>query len=205
MMVSILHCWKKRSDSPRRRLSCWLALWALWASLLCGDAGAAGLEFRYTELVAAEQEYLVNAAVNLQMRPRLQEMVEAGVAIPFRAEFSLTRPRWYWFSETVVEQVLELSLSYHALTRQYRVKVGSLNRNFSSFDEAVRALLSVHNWSVIERNRLREGETYAASLRFRLDVASLPKPFQVAALGSRDLDLTTGWTTWALQIPREPR
>ena len=85
------------------------------------------------------------------------------------------------------------------------IKVGSLNRNFSSFDEAVRALLSVHNWSVIERSRLREGETYAASLRFRLDVASLPKPFQVAALGSRDLDLTTGWTTWALQIPREPR
>ncbi|MBK9217357.1 MAG: hypothetical protein RJA63_1176 [Pseudomonadota bacterium] len=205
MTVSILHCWKKRSDSPRRRTSCWLALLVLWATLVCSMADAAGLEFRYTELVASEQEYLINAAVNLQMRPRLQEMVEAGVAIPFRAEFSLTRPRWYWFSETVAEQVLDLSLSYHALTRQYRVKVGGLNRNFSSFDEAMRALLSLHNWSVVERNRLRDGETYSVSLRFRLDVASLPKPFQVAALGSRDLDLTTGWTSWALQIPREPR
>lgn len=205
MTVSILHCWKKRPDKLRPGILGLLALFALWAILAVTPAHAASLDFRYTELVAVEQEYLVNAAVNLQVKPRLQEMVEAGVALPFRAEFTLTRPRWYWLNETIAERVLELTLSYHALTRQYRVKVGSLNRNFGSFDEALRALLSLHNWSVLDRSRLREGESYTAGLRFRLDVASLPKPFQVAALGSRDLDLTTGWVTWVLQVPHEAR
>lgn len=159
--------------------------------------GAPSLEFRYTELVPSEQEYVLNASVNLQLNHRLQEMVEAGVSLPFRAEFSLTRPRWYWLSETISERVLELKLSYHALTRQYRVSVGSLHRNFASFEEACRALQSVHNWSVVDRSRLQEGENYIANLRFRLEVAALPKPFQVAALGSRDLDLDTGKVSWA--------
>lgn len=205
MTASILHCWRKQPRKLRPGIVCLLALWLLLVIAVAPTAQAASLDFRYTELVASEQEYLINAAVNLQVRPRLQEMIEAGVALPFRAEFTLTRPRWYWFNETISERVLELTLSYHALTRQYRVTVGSLHRNFSSFDEAMRALLSLHNWSVVDRSRLQEGESYTAGLRFRLDVASLPKPFQVAALGSRDLDLTTGWVSWMLQVPREAR
>ena len=45
--------------------------------------------------------------------------------------------------------------------------------------------------------QLRSAENYIANLRFRLEVAALPKPFQVAALGSRDLDLDTGKISWA--------
>jgi len=184
-----------------------LGLLLLLASLLLAPVvhAAPSLDFRYAELVASDQDYVINAAVNLQVKPRLQEMIEAGVALPFRAEFTLTRPRWYWLNETISERVLELTLSYHALTRQYRVSVGSLHRNFGSFDDAMRALLSLHNWAVVDHARLQEGESYNASLRFRLDSGSLPKPFQVAALGSRDLDLSTGWVSWVFQVPHEPK
>lgn len=158
--------------------------------------GRPTLEFIYTEVVPSESQYVVNAAVTMSANPRVEELVNAGVAVPFVAEFVLTRSRWYWFDESIVERVMDFRLSYHALTRQYRLTVGSLHRSFDSYDEALSAMLSIRNWAVVDRSRLRGGESYDAALRFRLDLSQLPKPFQVAALGSRDLDLSTGWTNW---------
>lgn len=181
----------------------WLGLSAIAPAL---QAVGPGLEFRYSEIVPVEQQYIVNTAVNMAPNPRVQELVEAGIAVPFVAEFLLTRPRWYWFEEVILERSLDLRLSFHALTRQYRVSVGSLHRNFLSYEEALRALLTIRNWAVLDRNQLREGQSYNVALRFRLDLGQLPKPFQVAALGSRDLDLSTGWVNWTfLATPRDPK
>lgn len=161
-------------------------------------AQAAGhtLDFRYHEIVPIDLLYVVNASVEMPTAPRLQELVENGLSVPFQADFVVTHARWYWFDETVVERSMTFRLTYQALTRQYRLTIGSIHRNFTSFDEAMRAMLTIRNWSVLDRSSLSDGETYNASLRFRLDVTQLPKPFQVAALGNRDLDLTTGWTHW---------
>lgn len=206
MMAFILHCWRKLLASRVRALHGRLARWCIIA-LFCPALAfaAASLDFRYAELAPSDQDYVINAAINLQVKPRLQEMIEAGVSVPFRAEVTITRPRWYWFNETIAERSLDLKLSYHALTRQYRVSVGNLHRNFASFDEATRALVSLHNWAVVDRSRLSEGESYSVALRFRLDIASLPKPFQVAAIGSHDLDLNTGWLNWIFQVPKDTR
>lgn len=186
-----------------RHFILWLGLSAIAPAL---QAIGPGFEFRYSEIVPVEQQYIVNTAVNMAPNPRVQELVEAGIAVPFVAEFLLTRPRWYWFEEVILERSLDLRLSYHALTRQYRVSVGSLHRNFLSYEEALRALLTIRNWAVLDRNQLREGQSYNVALRFRLDLGQLPKPFQVAALGSRDLDLSTGWVNWTfLATSRDPK
>ncbi len=187
-----------------------LRLWLLCTVLLLGMSGAQaagkGLDFRFQEIVPVDQVYVVNASLEMQPNSRLEEMVASGVSIPFQAEFTLTRSRWYWLDETLVERDLDFRISFHALTRQYRLSVGSIHRSFSSFEDALRALLSIRNWSVIDRSRLTPGETYKASLRFRLDMSQLPKPFQVVVFGNRDLDVTTGWVQWnfVAQAP-EPR
>ncbi|HEX5126887.1 MAG TPA: DUF4390 domain-containing protein [Rhodocyclaceae bacterium] len=162
------------------------------------------IEFLYTEIVPIDSQYLVNATMALAPNPRLEELVNAGITVPFVAEFVLTRPRWYWFDETIVERTMEFKLSYHALTRQYRLSTGTTHPSFDSYDEALSSMLALHNWAVVDRSRLRGGESYNASLRFRLDLAQLPKPFQVAALGNRDLDISTGWANWTfLSAPTE--
>jgi len=155
------------------------------------------MDFRYHEVVPVDLLYVLNASIEMQPNPRLQEMVDSGLSIPFQAEFVLTHSRWYWLDETVVERTMNFRLSYHALTRQYRLAIGSIHRSFASFDEALRAMLTLRNWAVLDRSRLFDGESYEAALRLRLDVGQLPKPFQVAALGNRDLDLTTGWARWS--------
>lgn len=179
--------------------------------ILCLDSGAAlavgrTLDLRGQEIVPIDQAYVVNASIEMAPNPRLEEVLESGVALPFRAEFTLTRARWWWLDETVVERTMELRLSYHALTRQYRLSVGSIHRSFRTYEEALRALLAVRNWTVVERNRLSEGETYTAAMRFRLDMSQLPKPFQVVIFGNRDLDLSTGWIQWNFVPPSlDPR
>jgi hypothetical protein len=176
-----------------------VAAWLLWLALSFAPAFAAsrGLDFRFQEIVPVDQLYVVNASLELQPNPRLQEMVDSGVSIPFQAEFTLTRSRWWWLDESVAERTMNFRLAYHALTRQYRLSVGSIHRSFRSFDEALRAILAIRNWSIIERSRLTPGETYGAALRFRLDMSQLPKPFQVVIFGNRELDLSTGWVSWS--------
>jgi hypothetical protein len=207
MTASISPCWRNPPDLPRSRSigigGNWLrfVFSLLLSCLLLGllpeaQAAGRGMSFRYHEIVPVEQHYVVNASVELQPNPRLQELVDGGLSIPFVAEFTITRSRWYWLDETVVERNTSFRLFYHALTRQYRLSIGGIHRNFSSFDDALRAMLTLRNWAVAEHGNLTDGETYNASLRFRLDTAQLPKPFQVAALGSRDLDLTTNWVHW---------
>jgi hypothetical protein len=155
------------------------------------------LSFHYTEIVIVEDHYIVNAAIAANSsQTRLEELVQAGVSVPFVAEFVLTRPRWYWFDEVIAERIIDMHLSYHALTRQYRVSVGGLHRSFPSFDQAFSALLSVRNWAVADVDQVPSGQSLNAALRFRLDLSQLPKPFQVAALGNRDLDLSTNWARW---------
>lgn len=201
MTASILPCWRKAPEAWRACRAAAGLLCGLWILLLCtlsapAQAASKGLDFRFQEVVAIDQLYVVNASLELQPNPRLQEMVDSGVSIPFQAEFNLTRARWWWLDESVVERTMEFRLFYHALTRQYRLSVGSIHRSFRSFDEALRAMLSIRNWSVVERGRLTPGEPYKASLRFRLDMSQLPKPFQVVIFGNRELDLSTGWVQW---------
>jgi len=173
-----------------------LVLVALAFTLCGGTAFAAPFEFHYTEVVAVEGHYVLNAAISGEAPARLEELVQAGVSVPFNVEFVLRRPRWWWFDEVIVERVMELKLSYHALTRQYRLGSDGLYRSFTSFEQAFAALRSVRNWVVVDRGVLQDGESYNAALRIRLDMSQLPKPFQVAAIGSRDLDLTSAWSRW---------
>lgn len=208
MTVSFLRCLKKWPDLLLRQQGrcvqvCAALLLVLGVLFYSNPALAeADIEFRYAELVPSDDQYVVNAALKMAPNARVEELVKAGVSVPFVLEFVITRRRWYWFDATMVERLLEFKLSYHALTGQYRLSVGSIFRNFDTYQEALGAMLTVHNWAVTERSRLKS-DSYQAAIRFRLNTSLLPKPFQVAALGSRDLDLNTNWMQWSfLATPR---
>ena len=63
-------------------------------------------------------------------QPALEDALNKGVPLHFLLEFELIRPRWYWLNEKVVNVQQRYRLSYNALTRQYRVGVGTLYQNF---------------------------------------------------------------------------
>ena len=144
-------------------------------------------------------------AIVAELTPLLADVVARGVSLYFVTEFELAAPRWYWLDEEVVTKSLTYRLSYQSLTRQYRLTSGALHQNFGSLEEALRTMLRIRNWSVVERGALRIGRSYNAALRFRLDVAELPKPLQVSALGRKDWNLRSDWYRWTFAAGRDAR
>lgn len=195
------------SKNVLERLRLWLLACLVWAPAL---ALAAEIEIANPQIVAGDDGYVLSADFGFDLNQRLEEAVTKGVVLHFVAEFELTRPRWYWLDEKVISRSQTYRLSYHALTRQYRLSTGGLHQSFDSLSEALRVLSRLRNWVVIERAAdgnpvVRPGETYTAALRLRLDINQLPRPFQISALGNKDWNLSSDWKTWQATMPAEAR
>jgi hypothetical protein len=141
---------------------------------------------------------VLDAEFDFQLTARLADIVVNGVPLYFRVDFELTRPRWYWLDESTATERLQLRLSYHALSRQYRLSTGLLQQNFGSLEEALNVLKRVRNWLVVDRSVPLTGGEYQAAVRMRHDVSMLPKPFQLSALTGPELHLESGWYRFTL-------
>jgi uncharacterized protein DUF4390 len=175
-----------------RRIAILARFALLLASLAACPAHADDIEVRGVSLRATEEGLVLDADFSFELTPRLAEVVANGVPLYFRIEFELIRHRWYWFDDTTAVRRLQVRLSYHALSRQYRLSTGLLQQNFATLEEALNVLKRVRNWLVVERSVSLSGD-YEASVRMRHDVSLLPKPFQLSALTARDLHLDSSW------------
>lgn len=164
----------------------------LLASFLVEPVRADTMELREARLEAADDGWIITADYNIELNARLEEAINKGVSLHFSFDFELARPRWYWFDERPVQLTQSYKLSYHALTRQYRLSAGSLYQSFTTLDEALR-LLSRPRQFAVDRARVRLGDHYIASVRMRLDVTRLPKPFQIFPLTNREWTLESEW------------
>lgn len=181
-----------------------IALCAGFAALLAVAAAVADdIEVREAQLRAVEDGLVLDADFDFELTPRLSEVVSNGVPLYFRVDFELTRRRWYWFDETAAAKQLQLRLSYHALSRQYRLSTGLLQQSFASLEEALNVLRHVRSWLVVERTVTFAEADYDAAVRMRLDTSLLPKPFQLSALTSRELQLESPWLRFTVRSPRQ--
>ena len=178
----------------------WLTLLAVvWLALALAPARAAeGIEVRSAALVAADDSYYLEATFEIGLTFALEDALHKGIPLHFLVEFELIRPRWYWLNEKLVNHQQRYRLSYNALTRQYRVGVGTLYQNFPSLSEALEFLSRVRLREIAEPGTLRKDSVYTAALRMRLDTSQLPRPFQITAVGSRDWNISSEWYRWTV-------
>lgn len=175
---------------------------SLFAVLVLGAAVAARadeIEVTDARLATIEGGAVLAADFAFDLNPRLAEVVTNGVPLYFVVEFELTRPRWYWFDEKAAAKRLQLRLSYHALSRHYRLSTGLLQRNYPTLEEALNVVRRVRNWTVVERGAGLVDASYEAAVRMRLDVTMLPRPFQLSAITSRELNLESPWKRFIFQ------
>jgi hypothetical protein len=167
-------------------------------------ATANEVEVRAARLEAVEEGLVLNADFAFDLNQRLEEIVASGVPLYFRVDFELTRPRWYWLDEKAVSRQLQLRLSYHALSRHYRLSAGTLQQNFASLGEALHVLKRVRNWLVADRTITFSEADYQAAVRLRLDAGMLPRPFQLSVLTSRELQLESPWKRFTVRPQQLP-
>lgn len=183
-----------------------LGVWLLGLLMVPAIALAAEIEVANPQLLPSEDGYVLSADFKFELNPRLEEAVTKGVVLHFVADFELSKPRWYWLDEKLATRSQTYRLSYHALTRQYRLSTGGLHQSFATLSETMLVLSRLRNWGVIERGEkgIRPGETYDAALRLRLDVTQLPRPFQITALGNKDWSLASDWKAWQATLAPLP-
>lgn len=180
-----------------KRIRDGLATLCLMAGLLLAPAAiGADISLRNPVLDGGDEGYTLSADFNVNFNTRLEEVINKGVVLYFVMDFELTRSRWYWLDEYVLRRSRTFQLSYHALTRQYRLSMGTLHQGYATLDEALRVMSRLRNWWVIERNEVQAGQVYVAALRMYLDLTQMPKTFQVSALSSKDWSLTSEWQRW---------
>ncbi|MEO8716777.1 MAG: DUF4390 domain-containing protein [Burkholderiales bacterium] len=179
--------------------SCIVAL-ACAAAAVCARADE--IDVVDARLAASEEGLLLSADFAFDFSPRLQEAVANGVPLHFVIEFELTRPRWWWFDEATASRHTQWRLSYHALSRQYRLSSGALHQNFATLDEALEVMRRLRNWLVLERSVPLTGSQYEVAVRMRLDTAQLPRPLQVSAITNRELRLESPWKRFIFLPPK---
>ena len=157
-------------------------------------AAAEGVEIVQAHLESAEDGYRLSSTFAFDLNRALEDAIARGIPLYFTTDVDLTRPRWYWLDEKTVSASQSVRISYNVLTRQYRAAVaGGLQQNFSTLDDALSLVRRPPRWLVADKKALNPGENYNVAIRMYLDVAQLPKPFQVNALNNSDWRLSSDW------------
>lgn len=155
------------------------------------------LLIKKAELVASEDQYLLNAELDLELSEEVEEAINSGVQLNFLLEFQLTKPQEYWFDDEIITVSRNITISYHALSRQYLINHNQHQQTFFSLSEAKAEFIKLRAWKMFDKSLLKKDETYLAALRIRLDQSKLPKPIQIDAIGSEQWNLVSQRYRWA--------
>jgi hypothetical protein len=168
----------------------------LLAFLAFIPASAADGRITDAEIVPSEEGYVLNADFDFELNSKLTDALAHGVALHFIAELRVERPRWYWFDKTVASRRVEYRLYYHAITRRYRLNVGSLHWSFEKLEDAVHIMQHIRHWFVAPAEAFISGVRHEVELRFFHDTSQLPKLFQLSAIANGSWEVNTGWMEW---------
>ncbi|CUA83717.1 Domain of unknown function (DUF4390) [Gulbenkiania indica] len=164
---------------------------------------------RMAEAELVNGQLAVDTRFGIKLPPSLTEALAQGVTLTFRLEFELTRPRmaaYYLNLRDLFDPhaAIAYKIAYQTLTNRYRVTIGGLSSYYGTLAEALAMVGAIRGWRVLEPGQLAGlgPDEVAGKVRLQLDIAELPKPFQLNALGASDWSLSSGWV--GLGIRREP-
>lgn len=175
--------------------------------LLCQSfavAASSNLTVKSAEMIEVEDNYEINALFDLSLAKEIEEALNKGVSLTFLIEFQLTSLRKYWFDSVVASEHTKVTLSYHALSKQYLINRDNQQQSFVTLAEAKSELGIISDWPVLKKKVLNKDDTYKATLLVRLDKSRLLKPLQVDAISSEIWNIRSQPYSWAPFINQVP-
>ncbi|PKO46838.1 MAG: DUF4390 domain-containing protein [Betaproteobacteria bacterium HGW-Betaproteobacteria-22] len=184
----------------RRLVPCFLKqlFCVLGLVLLTGTSVAASnsLHIRSANIISYEDEFLLNADAEINFSKEMEKAILKGFTFNFIIEFQLFSPRTYWFDDEIVTTVQQVSLSYHALTRQYILVRNEQQRALATLDEAMEDLSVIQDLKVFQKKDVEKERPYKAALMMRLDHKTLPKAMQVEGMSSNEWKMSSQRFEW---------
>jgi hypothetical protein len=180
-----------------------LALFAVW------PARAYEPETLQLALQRSTDALYLSARLRLVPGAGVEDALLKGVPLYFVWHADVYRQRWYWTDRRVTSAVRTLRLAYQPLTRRWRVSLSNdaggstgaglqyaLHQNFDSLAEALAGVGRVSRWRIADAARLDPDEKHRVEWGFRLDLALLPRPFQIGMVNQPE---------WVMQVTRVMR
>jgi hypothetical protein len=165
------------------------------------DMQAAEIQLTQASLEATGNGYRLSTAYSFELNHSLEDALMRSVPLYFTTDVRLTRQRWYWFDEISVSVSRTVRIFFNVLTRQYHASTSDqLQQNFSSLEDVLALIRRPPRWIIADENALKSGDVYKVSLRLRLDVTQLPKPFQIDALNNSDWRLSSDWKEFTFKV-----
>ena len=216
-------CLKNARPEPSRsrRPALWAALLLVLVMLLTGLPAPAAAQSRpgaavtQLRLEQADDGVYLSAAVQFELPPLVEEVLDKGIAIYFVAEAEIYQERWYWTDRQMAQVTRHMRLAYQPLTRRWRLNVSpvpfvgapgfgiSLNQNFDSLSDALEAVKRIGRLRLGDAAEIGDESVHQVVFRFRLDTSQLPRPFQIGVVGQADWNITAERTArLALEKPR---
>lgn len=152
-----------------------------------------------------EAQWLLSADFYVPVSSRMKSVLELGVPISFLLELEIRRARWYWRDKTVSRRSRQYRLSYHPITRRYRLRYSGLSREFFALEQAIAAMSSVRGWPAAASEVLDNETQYTVRVRLRLDSERLPGPLQIDVLNNQDWNLKAPWKQFKVIPTKQPR
>lgn len=198
MTAFISRAWTNGFERLHRRLALAVLLLALLLVLVPGSAAATEITALSAERV--DEGVILSAQIRLDLPAQLDDALQKGLPLFFLAEATVLRDRWYWTDKEVARATRHLRLAFHPLTRRWRLLVSNspitstgaaLGQSFESREEALAAIERIGGWKIADGPEIGAAPRYTVTLRFRLDLAQLPRPVQIGALGQEDAGLAS--------------
>jgi len=160
-----------------------------------------GIEIEQAHLEHTAEGYRLSSAFAFDLNHELEDALNRGIPLYFTTDVEITRPRWYWFDAKVASSSQTIRISYNVLTRQYHAAInGRLQISFDTLDDVLALVRRPNRWVVADNDALKPGHVYDVAVRMQLDIAQLPKPFQIHALNSSDWRLSTDWQHFTYKV-----
>ena len=158
--------------------------------------------FAFTEIHAerGDDSYLLNARMAIDLNTGPREALENGIPLVFELQIqTLEKHTWFW-DIVVGEYKQARQVQLHALSRTYLVKdlATGAQRSYLKLEDALQAAGFLHNFPVLDYDRMEDGQRYAVRLRGNLDIEALPTPVRLLAYVSSAWDMDGAWYQWQL-------
>ena len=153
-----------------------------------------------------DDAYYLSTTLGFDLPVPVEEALNKGVALYFLSQAEVFKERWYWYEKSVSLQECHYRLSYHPLSRQWRLLSSSkpipnsglgvtLGVAYDNLQEALFAVKRLSNWRVVNASDIESGSKYHVDFRFKLDLTQFPRPLQIGTLGDSEWNLSAAKST----------
>lgn len=173
----------------------------VWGQPQLARAQSPVTEISLFKVERVDEAVLLTATIKFELATAIEEALQKGIPMIFLAQAEVLRERWYWTNKKVASAERHMRLAYQPLTRRWRLNVGSgvinssslglaLNQYFESLPDALGAVQRLSRWKIADVADLDLEQNHLVEFRFRLDLAQLPRPFQIGTLGQSEWNIS---------------